>query len=308
MGSRGKAPGLPDVQVPPMLFRGLCAFPITPADDNGTVDTAALRRLVRRLADARVHSIGLLGSTGTAPYLTRTERHRAIEAAAAELQGRTPLMAGIGALRTNDAVHLARDAASAGADALLLAPISYIPLTEEEVFRHTVTVAEATDLPLCLYNNPGTTNFTFTPALIGRLSRVARIVAVKNPAPEHDQAAALATLREATLPGFSLGVSVDARAGASLLAGADAWYSVLGGILPALCLPILLAAQRGDSAELAALDTKLRPIWALFQTYTSIRTVYAIANLLGLTDAHPPRPLLPLDDQARSLMYGAITG
>jgi hypothetical protein len=167
-----------------MLFRGLCAFPVTPGDDDGIVDAPAMRALVRRLVASGVDSIGVLGSTGSAPYFSRAERRRTIECGVDEAAGRLPVMAGIGALRTSEAVCLGQDAAAIGADAVLLAPVSYTPLTEEEVFRHVAAVADAVDLPLCLYHNPGTTNFTFTPALIGRLSRVARIVAVKTPAPD----------------------------------------------------------------------------------------------------------------------------
>ena len=80
--------------------------------------------------------------------------------------------------------NLARDAASEGADALLLAPVSYTPLTEEEVYQHFAAVAEATDLPLCVYNNPGTTHFTFSDALLERLAAVPNIKAVKMPLPK----------------------------------------------------------------------------------------------------------------------------
>ena len=103
---------------------GLSAFPITPSDATGQVDVAALRQLVVRLRDAKVDSIGLLGSTGGYMYLTREERRRAIAAAVGCIGGRTPLIVGVGALRTDEAENLARDATSEGADALLLAPVS----------------------------------------------------------------------------------------------------------------------------------------------------------------------------------------
>src|SRR4051812_31430873 len=165
------------------MFRGLSAFPITPADPRGHVDTNGLVRLVQRLAAAEGDSVGLLGSTGTYAYLTRAERRRAVEAAAGCLGGRGPLLVGGGALRAGDAQDLARDAAAAGAAGLLLAPVSYTPLTEEEVFQHFVAVARATNLPLCIYNNPATTHFAFSDALVERLAKVPGITAVKNPTP-----------------------------------------------------------------------------------------------------------------------------
>src|SRR5687768_4778966 len=149
-----------------MLFRGLSAFPITPADQNGRVNVDELAVLLRRAADAGVASVGLLGSTGSYMYLTRGERRRAIEAAVDCLGNGTPLIASVGALRTDDAEVLARDAQAAGADGLLLAPVSYTPLNDEEVFQHFAAVAAATELPLCIYNNPGTTHFSFSIELL----------------------------------------------------------------------------------------------------------------------------------------------
>lgn len=95
------------------------------------MDSQAFSALVERLDAAEVDSIGILGSTGTYMYLSRAERRRAVEAAHAVLKGRRTLMAGVGALRTDEAVALAKDAEAAGADALLLAPVSYTPLTQE---------------------------------------------------------------------------------------------------------------------------------------------------------------------------------
>jgi 4-hydroxy-tetrahydrodipicolinate synthase len=118
------------------LFHGLSAFPITPGRRGGARGRAHPRPAARRLRAAGVDSVGLLGSTGTYAYLSRAERRRTVEAAAEAVGGRVPLIVGVGAMRTDDAVDLARDAEAAGADGLLLAPVSYTPLTAEEVFHH----------------------------------------------------------------------------------------------------------------------------------------------------------------------------
>lgn len=123
------------------LFVGLSAFPLTPADAEGRVDTDTLGVLVDRLAAAGVDSIGLLGSTGIYAYLDRAERARAVAAAVEAAAGRVPLIVGAGALRTSWAKELARDAERAGAAGLLLAPVSYAPLTEREAAAHYRAVA-----------------------------------------------------------------------------------------------------------------------------------------------------------------------
>lgn len=287
-------------------FDGLIAYPITPADPSGRVDAAALGRLLERLAAAGVQGVELLGSTGTYPYLARAERRRAVEAAVETLAGRVPLLAGVGALRTDEAAALAADAKAAGADAGLLAAVSYIPLREDEVFAHFEAVAAA-GLPLCVYDNPGTTGFTFSPALIARLGRVPGIGAAKVPAPEAAAApAALAALRAGCAPGFRVGCSVDARAAEALLAGADAWHSVAAGLFPRRCLEVARAARTGDAAGVRRLNAAMQPLWDLFATHTSLRVMYAAAGHLGLCGADPPRPVLPLPDKARRQVVDVV--
>ncbi|MHB0704351.1 dihydrodipicolinate synthase family protein [Roseomonas mucosa] len=287
-------------------FRGLSAFPVTPADAQGRVEAGALARLVRRLAEAGVDSIGLLGSTGTYAYLSRAERRRAIEAAR-EAAGKVPLIVGAGALRTDEAVALALDAEAAGADGLLLAPVSYTPLFDEEVFEHFRAVGTATALPLCIYNNPSTTHFSFGEALLERLAALPGIVALKQPAPPPEEAAARHQALRTRLPeGFALGYSGDWNAPASVLAGGAAWYSVLGGLLPVQALALMRAAQAGDVAEVARLEAKLAPLWALFRQFGSLRVVYAAAGLLGLCRAEPPRPILPLAEAEHGRLRAAL--
>ncbi|MDT8856914.1 dihydrodipicolinate synthase family protein [Paracoccaceae bacterium Fryx2] len=284
------------------LFAGLSAFPLTPADPQGRVATDALGRLLARIGAAGVDSVGLLGSTGIYAYLTRAERQRAVAAAAECLGGSVPLIVGVGALRTDEAEALARDAARAGADGLLLAPVSYTPLTDDEVFRHIRTVAAATGLPLCIYNNPSTTHFTFGAALLERLAALPGVTAVKMPLPaDGDCAADLSRLRACLPDGFLIGYSGDWGCARALLDGADCWFSVVGGLLPVPALRLARAAQAGDAAETARIDRQFQPLWALFREFGSLRVVYAAASLLALCDAAPPLPVLPLSppDMAR---------
>ncbi|WFU29523.1 dihydrodipicolinate synthase family protein [Bradyrhizobium brasilense] len=281
-------------------LKGLSAFPITPSNRDGQVDVGALRALLDPLIAAKVDSVGLLGSTGSYPYFSRDERRRAVQAATALADGNTPILVGIGALRTDDAVRLAQDARDAGATAGLLAAVSYTPLTDDEVFEHFQTVARESGLPICIYDNPGTTHFQFTPALIGRLSRVEGIVAVKSPALDASTVAGhLRELRAVVPDGVALGYSADWNCTEALLAGGDTWYSVVAGIFPKVCVDIVRAATSGDAARARELNARLQPIWDLFRTYSSLRVVYALANLRGVCTAEPPRPILPLPADAQ---------
>lgn len=278
----------------PHPFHGLSAFPITPADAEGRVDTKTLARMLERLCDVGVASIGLLGSTGIYAYLSREERRRAVEAAAECVRGRVPLIVGVGALRTDHACELARDAERAGADALLMAPVSYTQLTEDEAFDHYRAVTSASGLPFCVYNNPSTTRFTFGIELLERLSCLPTIRAVKMPLPvDGDFAAELGLLRERTE--FAVGYSGDWGMADAMLAGADAFYSVLAGMLPRAALALMRAAGTGSTEEVRRLDRELAPLWETFKAYGSLRVMYVLLEALGLGQARPPRPILPLE-------------
>ena len=288
------------------LFKGISAFPITPADAHGIVDADGVQRLVRHLVDAGVDSIGLLGSTGIYAYLSRTERRRAIRAAADAVAHRAPIMVGIGALRTDDAQDLARDAEAEGADALLLAPVSYTPLTQDEVFQHFATVAATTALPLCIYDNPCTTHFNFSVDLLDRLAGVPNILAVKMPLPASTISDNLALLRERPTGALSLGYSGDWGMGDALLAGADAFYSVLAGFLPGSAKALAAAASMSDADEVARLNAQLCPMYGLFRELGSLRVAYAAVAELGLAIAEPPLPILPVSTNDRRRIANAI--
>ena len=288
---------------------GLSAFPITPSDADGRVDAEGLRRLLEPLADAGVDSIGLLGSTGTYAYLSRDERRRAVAIAAETVGGRAPLLVGIGALRTDEAIRLAQDARAAGAGAGLLAAMSYTPLTDDEVAAHFEAVAGEGGLPLVLYDNPATTHFRFSPALIGRIARLPGVIAAKCPAPDPAAAATgVAVFREAVPPSFPIGFSGDWNVTESLIAGGAAWFSVAGGLFPRTCLAIVRAAAAGDADRARALNAELEPLWTLFRAHSSLRVVYALADHMGLCRAEPPRPIRPLAPETVAEVVRTVRG
>lgn len=271
-----------------MTMRGLSAFPITPTDAAGHPLPADLRRLILRLARAGVDSIGVLGSTGGYAYLEADQRRKVLETALDAAGGRVPVIAGVGALRSDTSAALARHAADAGATGLLLAPMSYTPLTEDEVFGHFETVAGASDLPICIYNNPSTTHFTFSPALIARLATLPTVTAVKMPLPAGgDFAGQIAALRADLPPDFAIGYSGD-------------WGC------PAATLTLACAARAGDRPETARWQARFQPMWDLFQAHGSLRVVHACARLMDLTDAQPPRPILPLPDALTPRLRAAM--
>lgn len=289
------------------VFTGLSAFSLTPVTPDGRVVEDAFAALLERGVASGVQSIGLLGSTGAYAYLSVETRQRALRVAMEAVGGRLPVILGCGAMRTDDALRLATDAAEVGADALLMAPVSYTPLTEGEVAAHYDAVADATDLPLCIYNNPSTTHFEFSLELLARLARHPRIAAVKMPLPKGPVSNDLPRLRAALPRGFSIGYSSDWGAGEALLAGADAFYSSIGGTLPGPMVQLARAARRGDIDEVKRIEARLAPLWALCRKHGSLRISYALARLLGLIEVDPPLPLQSVDGEVFAQVEMALS-
>ncbi|WP_346733023.1 dihydrodipicolinate synthase family protein [Methylobacterium sp. GC_Met_1] len=223
---------------------------------------------------AGVDWIGLLGSTGTSAYLSRDERRRADEIAAETVSGRAPLRVSIGALRTDKAIRLARDAQAAGAAERLLAAVSYTPLTEAELVGHLEAVAGEGGLPLVIFDDPNATDVQFSPELTGRIARLPGVVAARCRAPEQAAAGArVSVLRMAAPAGFPIGFSGDWNATEALIARGAAWFSVAASLFPQISRVIVRAVEAGDADRARALNATLEPLWRLFKAHSSLRVV-----------------------------------
>jgi 4-hydroxy-tetrahydrodipicolinate synthase len=273
------------------MFRGLSAFPLTPMNESG-IDGTAFIHLLERLVAAGVDSICTLGSTGSYSYLTPVERERVAELAVDHAAG-VPVIIGIGALRTRDVLTLAEHAQKAGAAGVLLAPVSYQKLTDDEVFGLYETVSRSLSIPLCVYDNPGTTHFEFSDALHGRIAHLPQVRSIKIPGvPPNPEAASERVRRlRALIPAHvTIGVSGDKFGATGLNAGCEAWYSAIGGLFPKAVLAITRAAQAGNADEATRRSERLAPLWAMFTEHGSLRVVATAAELSGLV-ASPSLPL-----------------
>ncbi|PAK95769.1 dihydrodipicolinate synthase family protein [Brevibacterium casei] len=271
-------------------FTGLSAFPLTPVRD-GRLDEDAFAGLIDRLVAAGVDSIAPLGSTGCGPFFSAEVARLTVDRADG-----IPVTIGIGALSTRDVLTNVESAEAAGAAALLLAPVSYHPLTETEVVELFRTVASTSDLPVIVYDNPGTTRFAFTTEVYARLSEIEGVAAIKIPGlplSPADWLERVAGIRQATGGRVAVGVSVDAYGAEGLIAGCDAWFSAIGGTLPAPVLAITRAVEAGEIEHARALAVHLQPLWDLFADFGgSLRVSAAIAEHLGLVSGDClPAPL-----------------
>lgn len=284
------------------MLSGLHAFPLTPFVDDAP-DEVSFGRLITQLAQADVDGITVLGSTGSYAYLNRDQRRRLIRTAV-ERCGTVPVAAGIGALSTSAVLEHLADAQDAGVQAVLLAPLTYQPLNDEEVFDLFAAVCSSSDVPVVVYDNPTTTGFTFSTELYGRLAQLPGISSIKIPPTGTDPVSAKARIDEVrrVLPAHvTIGISGDSSAATALNVGCEAWYSVIAGTLPQLASPIMRAAESGAEAEASAASARLQPLWELFaECGGSLRVVAAIAEHLGIVPQNClPRPLHGLNTQQR---------
>lgn len=285
------------------MFHGLSAFPLTPLHNN-RVDQDAFLGLINRLTEAKVDSIGVLGSTGCYPYLNASQRKQVTELAV-EAAGNTPVMIGIGAVNSYDVLRYCEDAQKAGASALMLAPVSYHVLNEHEVYRLFEMVSREISIPLCVYNNSGTTHFTFTNELYAKIAQLPHVAAIKMPAISNDIAQIrqhIQDVRKLIPSHVKIGMSTDSLAAYAMAGGADVWFSATAGLLPTAMLSILHAVQKGDIDEGIRLSEQFTALWQTVTKYKgSVRCVAAMAEIMRLVQAPClPHPLMAVENHDRA--------
>ena len=276
------------------MFHGLSAFPLTPLKE-GAFDELSFINLLRPAVDAGVDSLGILGSTGSYAYLTVEERGRIARCAVAHADD-IPVIVSIGALRLDDILRLADDAQAAGVSGVLLAPVSYQRLTEDEAFNLYETVTRQISVPLCIYDNPATTGFSFSDELLFAVAALPNVGSIKLGREPADLSQVRARLPDTV----TLGIAGDWRAASALHAGFDVWYSVIGGLFPQTALAIARSKE-------AALSERLEPLWELFRRYGSLRVVAAAAEMLGKVETPSlPFPLQAIQGEPREALAAIL--
>lgn len=149
-------------------IHGIIAYPVTPFSGDG-IDTKRLAALVDRLVSAGVHAIAPLGSTGELAYLDEPEFDTVVDTTIATVAGRVPVVVGVSDVTTAKTIRRATYAQQAGADAVMILPVSYWKLTEREIFQHYRSISDAISIPIMAYNNPATSGVDMPPELLVRM-------------------------------------------------------------------------------------------------------------------------------------------
>lgn len=242
-----------------IVFSGVATALITPFRE-GKIDICALRRIIERQEEGGVAALVTAGTTGEAPTLTADEHAALVDLAARHTE--LPIIAGCGSNCTARAVELARAAYNAGAAALLAVTPYYNKTTPDGIVAHYTAIADATPLPLILYNVPSRTGFNLTPAMCAKLAGHERIVAVKEASGNIAACAGIAALCGDSMTLYS---GNDDMILPLLSLGGKGVISVVSNIFPAETAALCRAYEQGDTMGAAQLQYRLLPaVNALF--------------------------------------------
>jgi len=266
----------------------------TPFTRDGEVDTAALQRMLRQL-EPDVDGFLILGSNGEAAFLSEAERRRVFEAAREVIPAHKPMLVGTGAEATRLVVERNRDAHAVGADAALVLPPHYYvgAMTEAVLQKHYQSLADASPLPVMLYNFPAVTTLALSPGLIATLAQHGNIVGMKDSS--GNIAALTETLRQ--VPGeFQVMTGSASTFLAALALGVRGGILAVANVAAREYRQLFDAFGRGDLETARALQLSLNPLAQAVTTRYGIPGLKAAMRLQGTDAGYPRAPLEELSD------------
>jgi 4-hydroxy-tetrahydrodipicolinate synthase len=287
----------------PKDFKGSFPALITPFR-SGEVDEAAFRKLVNWQIEQGSNGLVPCGTTGESPTLSHTEHMRVVEMCVEEANGRVPVIAGAGSNSTREAIELTKFAKSVGADAVLSVTGYYNKPSQEGLYRHYAAIADAVDMPIIVYNIPGRAVVEVSVETMGRLSKLANVVGVK------DATNNLARpLRERQIcgPDFVQLSGEDGTAISYVANGGQGCISVTANCAPAQCAALHRHLMAGDYKAALALQLKLMPLHdAMFCEPSPAPAKYAV-SLLGRATDEVRLPMMAATEAARTRVKLAMT-
>jgi 4-hydroxy-tetrahydrodipicolinate synthase len=273
------------------MIQGSIVAIVTPMHPDGSLDLPGLRKLIDWHIAEGTDCIVIVGTTGESPTVSVEEHSELIKVAVEHTAKRIPIIAGTGGNCTAEAIELTQYAKQVGADASLQVVPYYNRPTQEGLYRHFKTIAEAVDLPAILYNVPGRTMTDMTADTMLRLAQVPGIVGVKEATGNLGRATDLMRLAPKSFAVYS---GDDPTAIALMLCGGRGNISVTANIAPRAMHELCMAAMAGDAAKAIAINNKVLPLHnKLFVEPNPVPIKWAMAEL-GLIESGMRLPLAPL--------------
>jgi 4-hydroxy-tetrahydrodipicolinate synthase len=280
------------------MFPGCLTALVTPFR-NGAVDTAALAALVEEQIAAGVNGLVPCGSTGESATMSHDEHLAVIREVVRVARKRVPVIAGTGSNATAEAVKLTRGAEEAGADASLLISPYYNKPTQDGIVAHYAAVAEATRLPLLVYNIQGRTASNITPETMARLAKIPRVAGVKEASGSLSQ---VLEILEACGPDFGVWAGDDMLTLPIMAAGGIGVISVTSNVAPARMAELCAALGAGDLPRARRVHARLMPLFRHLSLEVNPIPVKTALALMGRCTDEFRLPLTPMTAKNRALL------
>jgi 4-hydroxy-tetrahydrodipicolinate synthase len=287
-----------------MQFEGIYTPVITPFHNDGSVDKEGFAEVLEFLIDAGTHGIVVAGTTGEYYAQTAEERTHLMQYAHQVINGRLPMMVGVGAIRTEDSIELAQIARQTGADALLVNSPPYVLPTETENAAHALAIDQAADLPIMLYNYPGRTGVGMGEDYLNQVSASRNFCAIKESSGDINRLHLLAN----DYPNIQLSCGADDQALEFFVWGARSWVCAGGNFAPEAHIALYEACVvRQDFITGRKIMAAMLPLMSVLEQGGKFGQCIKHATALRGLPAGPSRnPLAPLNESEQAALAEVI--
>ncbi len=284
-------------------WSGVFPAATTQFDTAGNVDIPATQAVQAALVRDGVHGLVLLGTVGENNSLSAEEKRAVLQAAVAAVGGKLPLLTGVSENTTAAAASFARDAERIGINGLMVLPaMVYVP-SAAELEQHFKSVAQASALPIMLYNNPPAYRVSIELELLERLAEVPSIVAIKESAPDPRR---FTDVLNRFAERFVLFAGLDDIALEGLILGAKGWVSGLTNAFPAESLALYEAIRSGDLARARSIYRWFMPLLHLDAEHDLVQSIKLAEHLMGRGSERVRAPRLPLAGARRAAVIAMV--
>ena len=282
------------------IFTGMATAIVTPMKNDGSVDFEAMGRFIDFQIENGINALVVMGTTGENATLEPEEQKEVIAFTVKRTAGRVPVIAGTGTNNTAHVLENTRNACEVGVDGILVVTPYYNKATQAGLIKHFTMIADASEVPVILYNVPGRTGCALTPKTIATLAEHPNIVGLKEATGNMTQMVEIMRLCGDKIDVYS---GEDALTVPMMAMGGSGTISVLSNVLPAESVAMTDACKAGDFKTAAAMQCKFLPlINALFSQVNPIPVKAAVAAM-GFGDDALRLPLTPMEEPFRTTMF-----
>ena len=284
------------------IFEGRATAIVTPMTRDG-IDYDALGRFIDFQIESGINAIVVMGTTGENATIEYADQKEIIRYTVERVAKRVPVIAGTGTNNTDHVLHNTKNACEVGADAILVVTPYYNKATQNGLYQHFWTIAEASTVPVILYNVPGRTGCNLLPKTVARLAEHERIVAIKEATGNMAQMVEIMHLCGDKIDVYS---GEDALTVPMMAMGGKGTISVLSNVAPKEAVAMTDACRAGDFKTAAKMQADLLPlINALFSEVNPIPAKAAV-SAMGFGQENLRLPLTPMEDATRAVLYAEM--